>query len=166
MNLTTSDKIIELAKAIGKDIKLLTENQGNLNDLLTHNKSNLVLSINEIHALLTEIQHNTNNVGNSNIDFDSLYTASKLQVYMNLTENITKVVTHIGSDIKDITNQIGNTSLLTTDTKLNLVDAINEVDKNTALNAGQNINILPNNIVATNNDVSFTLRDSKLIFDD
>ena len=78
MNLTTSDKIIELAKAIGKDIKLLTENQGNLNDLLTHNKSNLVLSINEIHALLTEIQHNTNNVGNSNIDFDSLYTASKL----------------------------------------------------------------------------------------
>jgi hypothetical protein len=78
MNLTTSDKIIELAKAIGKDIKLLTENQGNLNDLLTHNKSNLVLSINEIHALLTEIQHNTNNVGNSNIDFDSLYIASKL----------------------------------------------------------------------------------------
>jgi hypothetical protein len=78
MNLTTSDKIIELAKAIGKDIKLLTENQGNLNDLLTHNKSNLVLSINEIHALLTKIQHNTNNVGKSNIDFDSLYIASKL----------------------------------------------------------------------------------------
>jgi hypothetical protein len=75
---------------------------------------------------------------------------------MNLTENITKVVTHIGSDIKDITNQIGNTSLLTTNEKLNLVSAINEIDKNTALNAGQNINILPNNIVATNNDVSFT----------
>lgn len=78
MNSTTSDKIIELAKAIGTDIKLLTKNQGNLNDLLTHNKSNLVLSINEMHTLLSEIQNNINNVGNSNIDFDSLYIASKL----------------------------------------------------------------------------------------
>ena len=75
---------------------------------------------------------------------------------MDLTKNIANVVNHIGTDIKDITNKIGNTSLLTTNEKLNLVSAINEIDKNTSINAGQNINILPNNVVATNNDVSFT----------
>ena len=78
MNQTTSEKIIELAKAIGTDIKLLNETHGNLNNLLTHNKSNLVLSINEIYALLDEVQNNIDDIGNSNIDFDSLYIASKL----------------------------------------------------------------------------------------
>lgn len=78
MNSTTSDKIIELAKAIGADIKLLNETHGNLNNLMTQNKSNLVLSINEIYALLDEVQNNIDDIGNSNIDFDSLYIASKL----------------------------------------------------------------------------------------
>ena len=78
MNQTTSEKIIELAKAIGTDIKLLNETHGNLNNLMTQNKSNLVLSINEIYALLDEVQNNTDDIGNSNIDFDSLYIASKL----------------------------------------------------------------------------------------
>lgn len=78
MNQTTSEKIIELAKAIGTDIKLLNETRGNLNNLMTQNKSNLVLSINEIYALLDEVQNNIDDIGNSNIDFDSLYTASKL----------------------------------------------------------------------------------------
>lgn len=72
---------------------------------------------------------------------------------MDLTKNIANVVNHIGTDIKDITNKIGNTSLLTTNEKLNLVSAINEI---ASINAGQNINILPNNVVETNNDVSFT----------
>lgn len=78
MNQTTSEKIIELAKAIGTDIKLLNETHGNLNNLMTQNKSNLVLSINEICALLDEVQNNIDDIGNSNIDFDSLYIASKL----------------------------------------------------------------------------------------
>ena len=78
MNQTTSEKIIELAKAIGTDIKLLNETHGNLNNLMTQNKSNLVLSINEIYALLDEVQNNTGDIGNSNIDFESLYIASKL----------------------------------------------------------------------------------------
>ena len=72
---------------------------------------------------------------------------------MDLTKNIANVVNHIGTDIKDITNKIGNTSLLTTNEKLNLVSAINEI---ASINAVQNINILPNNAAATNNDVSFT----------
>ena len=78
MNSTTSDKIIELAKAIGADIKLLNEKNGNLSNLLTHNKLNLVLSINEIYTLLNEVQNSIDDIGNSNIDFDSLYIASKL----------------------------------------------------------------------------------------
>ena len=78
MNQTTSEKIIELAKAIGTDIKLLNETHGNLNNLMTQNKSNLVLSINEIYTLLDEVQNNIDDIGNSNIDFDSLYIASKL----------------------------------------------------------------------------------------
>ena len=78
MNQTTSEKIIELAKAIGADIKLLNETHGNLNNLMTQNKSNLVLSINEIYALLDEVQNGIDDIGNSNIDFDSLYIASKL----------------------------------------------------------------------------------------
>ena len=82
MNQTTSEKIIELAKAIGADIKLLNETHGNLNNLMTQNKSNLVLSINEIYALLDKDKKGipilSVDIGNSNIDFDSLYIASKL----------------------------------------------------------------------------------------
>jgi hypothetical protein len=50
--MSLESKLIALAQAVGTDVKTLTSKQGDLTTLSTHTKSNLVVAINELYALI------------------------------------------------------------------------------------------------------------------
>jgi hypothetical protein len=90
--MTREQRIIALAQAVGADIKTLTTKQGDLTSLSTSAKTNLVVAINEIYALLgsgsvindTAGDGVTNTTWSANKIFDSIALA-KQEVVNSLT---------------------------------------------------------------------------------
>lgn len=59
--MTIETRIIELAKAIGADVKLLNSKTGDITALTTTSKANIVLAINELKAYADTINTKANN---------------------------------------------------------------------------------------------------------
>lgn len=90
--MTTEQRIIALAQAIGGDVKTLTNKIGDLTSLTTTAKGNIVAAINELHALVgtggvqindAATDGNTTETWSANKIFDTI-EAAKLAVKSDL----------------------------------------------------------------------------------
>ncbi|PWA10989.1 hypothetical protein [Flavobacterium laiguense] len=110
--MTTIQRIIALATAIGTDIKGLTTKQGDLTGLSTTAKSNLVLAINEIFGLvggnssIDDVAGDgiTNKTWSANKIFDTI-EAAKVAIKNELTngaatalDTLSELATALGND--------------------------------------------------------------------
>ena len=96
-----------------KIIDKVIENVGNLEDLETTNKDNLVSAINEVNSNSND---NVTNIGN----LEDLETTNK--------DNLVSAINEVNSNSNDNVTNIGNLEDLETTNKNNLVSAINEVN--------------------------------------
>lgn len=104
----------------------LTEKTGNLNNLQTSAKTNLVAAVNEVNNKANDIIPLTSEQGQIRFEFPNEEVIVYNQEYIDSEVN----------DIRYTTStQIGNLTELTTTNKSNLVSAINEVKESAGMNA-------------------------------
>lgn len=120
---TLAQRIIDLATAVGGDVKTLTVNQGQLASLSTTSKTNLVSAINEIYTALGNKINDAAGDGNltetwsANKIFDTV-EAAKLAVKNELTngaaaalDTLGELAAALGSDpnfASTIATELGN----------------------------------------------------------
>jgi hypothetical protein len=120
---TLAQRIIDLATAVGGDIKNLTTKQGSLTGLSTTSKDSLVNAINEIHASLGGAINDaagdgaTTETWSANKIFDTI-EAAKIAVKNDITngsaaalDTLSELATALGNDpnfATTIATEIGN----------------------------------------------------------
>ena len=107
----------EMLQELATDLQNIT---GDLNNLTTTDKSNLVAAINEVLAAVGAI---ASDLANTAGDLNDLTTTDK----SNLVAAINEVLAAVGAVASDLANTAGDLNDLTTTDKSNLVAAINEV---------------------------------------
>lgn len=142
--ITASDTIIaekipdKFINDLSTSITAVDNKIGDLSNLTTTNKSNVIAAINEN---VLNVSYNTSKIG----DLTSLSTSEKSNLVGAINENV--------SNISSNTANIGDLTSLSTSNKSNTVSAINEINNNIG-SLGDLPTVSKNNIVASINELS------------
>lgn len=145
IKLQTFDKFIDWFNAINSNAELTDQiitNIGDLINLQTTNKTNIVSAVNEVN---TNTNNNTTKIGNLN----SLQTTTKSSLVNAINEVNTNTISN--------TSNIGNLVNLQTTNKSNIVSAVNEVNTNVNNIGIKKVSSVPTSATSTGNigDIAF-----------